>query len=166
MKIKGVNSVIAELRAKSKDIDVLIDAETEAIAIQIENDAKQRAPKNLGDLARSISHEKVSDSNYKVTVNEIYGVYMEFGTGAKVSVPPEFAEMASTFKGQKNGTFADFIKSMTLYFEQKGYDTKNVWIACINILNNGINPQPFLYPAWQKGKKDYLTNLKRLLNKK
>jgi hypothetical protein len=29
---------------------------------------------------------------------------MEFGTGAKVSVPTEFKDMAASFKGQKTGS--------------------------------------------------------------
>ena len=163
MEVKGINETIKELRKFGKDAEKLIDAETEAIAFQIENDAKVLAPKNFGKLAQSISNAKVKMSNYKVTVNEKYGAYIEFGTGAKVKVPSGFEEMANSFKGKKSGTFAEFLEAMTIYFKAKGYDTKYVWIACINKINNGMNPQPFLYPAYIKGKKDYLNNLTKLV---
>ena len=163
MEIKGLNSVISELIVLGKDIESKIDVEIEEISVQIEGDAKLFAPKNNGDLMRSISHAKVKSLVWKVTVNEKYGAYIEFGTGAKVKVPPEFKVIADSYKGKKNGTFDDFIEAMTLYFKQKGYDTKYVWIACINKINNGMNPQPFLYPAYKKGVKDLKTNLKKLL---
>lgn len=166
MEIKGVGAVVKELRALGGNIEKMIDAETKAAAFSIEKDAKIYAPKNFGKLAQSISHAKIKESNYKITVNETYGAYLEFGTGStKVKVPPEFEETARSFMGKKTGTFADFIKAMTLYFEAKGYDTKYVWIACINQLNEGMNPRPFLYPAWVKGKKEYVENLKKVLSK-
>jgi HK97 gp10 family phage protein len=166
MAIRGVNEVVAELRKISKDLDKNINATTEEAAFFIEKSAKKLAPRNFGDLAKTISTDDVKTKgliNKKVTVNEIYGAYVEFGTGAKVSVPKEFAEMAASFKGQKTGTFADFIISMTAYFNAKGYDPKNVWIACINILNNGQEARPFLYPSWTEGKKMYLKDLENLL---
>jgi len=161
--VNGISETIAELRKFGSDVEKMINAETEAAAIQIELDAKRLAPKNFGKLAQSISHDKINSSNYKVTVNEFYGAYIEFGTGALVKVPPGFEEMANSFKGQKSGSFKDFIAAMTIWFNAKGYDTKNVWIACINKLNNGSEARPFLYPAWVKGKKDYESNLKKML---
>lgn len=163
--VKGVSSVIAELQKFGKNIDKIIDLQTEGIAFQIATDAKNLAPRNFGKLYQSISFSKPKPLQRKVTVNEKYGAYMEFGTGALVKVPPEFDTMAKSFMGKKGGTFAQFIEAMTIYFKAKGYDTKYVWIACVNKLNNGMNPQPFLYPAWVKGKKDYLDNLKKLLLK-
>lgn len=162
---KGINETIAKLRASGKDIEKQINAETEAIAFQIEGDAKKLAPKNFGKLAQSISNKKVKSALYKVTVNELYGAYFEFGTGAKVRVPQGFEEIANSFRGKKTGTFQQFLESMTVWFKSKGYDTKYVWIACINKINDGMNPRPFLYPAWIKGKKDYLENLEKILKR-
>lgn len=144
LQVKGASDVIKELRKYGKDIETRINDETEAIAFQIEADAKKRAPKNFGKLAQSISKSKVSESNYKVTVNEDYGGYMEFGTGVKVNVPMEFKDLAAAFKNNKKAAYPILAK----------------------ILGAGVNPQPFLYPAWVKGKKDYLKNLNKLLNKK
>ena len=161
--IKGLNSTIAELKAFGEKAEKLINAETQAIAFQIEADAKKLAPKNFGKLAQSISHEKVNPLLYKVTVNELYGVYMEFGTGTKVSVPAEFADMAATFKGKKQGTFKQGLEAIKVWCKAKGIPEEAAYLIFAKILGAGVNPQPFLYPAWTKGRKDYQNNLERLL---
>lgn len=163
--VRGVSATIAQLRRFGGDVEKKIDLETEAIAFQIEADAKRLAPKNFGKLAQSISHSKPKDLNRKVTVNEMYGAYMEFGTGAKVKVPDEFKEIANQFKGSRGGTFAEGLESIKVWCRSKGIpEEKAKWIF-IKILGAGVNPQPFLYPAYQKGKKDYLKNLQNLLKR-
>lgn len=161
--VKGLNSVIAELRVFGKDIEKIINAETEAIAFQIEGDAKKLAPKNFGKLAQSISNKKVKESLYKVFVNELYGAYMEFGTGSKVKVPAEFADMVNSFKGKKIGTFKQGLEAIKIWCRAKGIPEEAAYPIFAKILGAGVNPQPFLYPAWIKGKKDYVNNLKKLL---
>jgi len=172
MEIKGLSGVVSELRAFGKDIEKRINAETEAIAFQMEKDAKERAPKNFGKLAQSISHEKIEDMHWKVTVNASYGPYMEFGTGYKVKVPPEFAEIAMQFKsgGQggvpgKGQSFQDGLDSITEWCKAKGIPIIQAKWIFLKILGAGVTPQPFLYPAWVKGKADYLKNLQKLLDK-
>jgi HK97 gp10 family phage protein len=165
MAVKGISSVIAELRGKSKQLDTILEAETKNAALKIEKDAKTYAPKNFGKLAQSISNLKSGDLNYKVTVNEAYGAYMEFGTGAKVKVPADFQEMAASFKGQKTGTFAEGLKRIEAWCRAKGIDEKRAKWIFLKILGAGLNPQPFLHPAWVKGQNDYLEALKRLLKK-
>lgn len=162
--IKGVNEVIKELRAIGKDMEKLIDAETNDIAKQIEGDAKKLAPKNFGKLAQSISSEKVKESQYKISTQEFYAGYMEFGTGTKVNIPAEFKDMAASFKGKK-GSYKEGLAAITAWCKAKGIDEKFAWVIFAKILGAGVNPQPFLYPAWIKGKKDYLDNLKKLLSK-
>ena len=161
--VKGINETIKELRKFGKNAEILIDAETEAVAFQIENDAKNLAPKNFGKLAQSISNSKVKMSNYKVTVNEKYGAYMEFGTGKKVNVPSEFKDMANSFKNQKSGSFKDGLEAIKIWCRAKGIDEKAAYPIFAKILGAGINPQPFLYPSWIKGKREYLNNLSKLV---
>ena len=167
--IKGLSSTISELRKFGEKAEKLINVETQAIAFQIETDAKERAPKNFGKLAQSISHAKVNPSLYKVTVNELYGAYMEFGTGKKVSVPAEWKEIALQFKGTgrgpqlKGNSFDDGLESIVEWCKKKGIPIIQAKWIFLKILGAGVNPQPFLYPAWTKGKKDYQNNLERLL---
>jgi len=167
--VRGVSGVIAELRKFGKDAEKRINGETEAIAFQIEADAKRLAPKNFGKLAQSISiSQPISDRNKAIesrviTVNEMYGAYMEFGTGTKVKVPSEFSEMAATFKGGTGKSFADGLEAIKIWCRVKGIDEKAAYPIFAKILGAGINPQPFLYPAWIKGKIDYKNNLDKLL---
>lgn len=163
--VKGTFAVIQELRKFGKDAEKVIDAETQAIAFQIEADAKRLAPKNFGKLAQSISFRKKSSMNYELQVNERYGAYIEFGTGAKVQVPAEFKDIAAEFRGKSEGTFEQALESIKLWCAHKGIEEERAEGILLHLLGAGMNPQPFLYPAWVKGKKDYLTNLKRALAK-
>jgi len=165
MAIRGVRETISKIRAFGESAERQINAETEAIAMQIEGDAKRMAPTNFGKLRQSISRRKINPSNYAVTVNEFYGAYMEFGTGTKVKVPVEFKEIADTFKGKKPGTFDQGLESIKVWCRSKGIPEEDAKWLFIKILGAGINPRPFLYPAWVKGKKDYEKNLKALLRR-
>lgn len=171
---KGINETIAKLQQFGKATEKQINAEIEATAFQIESDAKKFAPKNFGKLAQSISHEKVKNLTWRVTVNESYGAYLEFGTGHKVKVPPEFKEIAEQFRGsgrgpqQKGKSFEDGLESIVEWCKAKGIPIIQAKWIFLKILGAGINPRPFLYPAYQKGKKDLLKNLEKLVkvNKK
>lgn len=162
--VKGVNETIAKLTSFGKDVEKQIDAEIEATVFFIEAEAKKLAPKNFGKLAQSISHAKVKNLTWKVTVNEIYGAYMEFGTGTKVKIPAEFADIAKTFQGKKTrGNWKDALESIKVWCKSKGIDEKAAYPILAKILGAGINPQPFLYPAYKKGEKELILNLERLV---
>ena len=88
---------------------------------------------------------------------------MEFGTGKKFNAPAEFQQMAAEFKGKKTGTFAEGLESIKAWCRAKGIDEKDAKWIFLKILGAGINPQPFLYPAYIQGKKNYLDNLNRLI---
>lgn len=163
--VKGINETIRELRKFGKDFEKQIDAVTEDTANAVAGNAKKLAPKNFGKLAQSIATQKVKTSLHKVTVNELYGAYMEFGTGTKVKVPDEFRDIASSFKGKKTGTYKDGLESIKIWCRSKGIDEKFAYVIFAKILGAGVNPQPFLYPAFVKGKKEYLNDLKTLLSK-
>jgi len=165
MAVNGVAETIRKIKSYGEEAKNQIENETKAIAFQIEGDAKRMAPANFGKLRQSISHLKVSDGKYKITVNEYYGAYMEFGTGTKVSVPNEFKNMANSFRGQRQGTYAQGLDSIKVWCRSKGIDVKYAYVIFAKILGAGINPKPFLYPAWVKGKKDYEKNLKALLRR-
>jgi HK97 gp10 family phage protein len=164
--VKGINETIKELRKFGKDAIELINAETEDAANDIAGNAKIKAPKNFGKLAQSISVAQDIKSRgqiWGVFVNEFYGAYMEFGTGTKVQVPAEFANMAKEFKGQKKGTFKEGLEAIKVWCRAKGIDEKAAYPIFAKILGAGIEPKPFLYPAYIQGKRDYLNNLTKLL---
>lgn len=164
--VKGIDATIKEVLAFGKDVEKTVDAEAEAIAYQVVGDAKKLAPKNFGKLAQSISFEKKKSMDYKIIVKEPYWAYMEFGTGSKVKIPAEFADIAKSFQGKKTGgNWKDALESLKIWCRSKGIDEKAAYPILAKILGAGLNPRPFLYPAWKKGKRDYLQNIRTLLGK-
>lgn len=163
--IKGLTKTLKALEKFGVEAEKGIDAIAEATANDIGADAKTNAPKNLGKLAQSVSSPaiKVSESNYKVSVTAPYAGYVEFGTGAKVRVPTEMQELASQLR-QEKGTFEEGLQSIRDWVKSKGIDEDAAYPIFISILNKGIEPQPFLFPAFLKGRKNYLRDLKMFLN--
>lgn len=137
MNIKGVNTVIAELRRYGKEAEKDIEAVTEQMARKIEGYAKISAPTDLGKLGQSIQAVKYTPTNWKIEAGGVlapYAPFVEFGTGGLVDVPQELQEQAIKFKG-------------------KG-------IKQIN-----LRPRPYLYPAFLRGSAEYVEKLKKVLDK-
>lgn len=137
MEIKGVNTVIANLRKYGKEAQKDIEGVTELTARNIEKYAKQSAPADFGKLGQSIQAVKENPLNWKVEAGGViapYAPFVEFGTGGLVEVPNELKEIAIKFKG-------------------KG-------IRQIN-----LRPRPYLYPSLLRGRIEYLDKLKKVLEK-
>lgn len=166
--IKGLAKVLKSLEKFGDEADKSILLITRSNAKEIESNAKSKAPKNFGKLAQSIDTEQdVSKDNksYKIVVNAEYGAYVEFGTGTKVQVPNELKDVASKFKGGKGGSFKQGLQSIKDWCKAKGIDENAAYPIFISILRTGIKPQPYLYPAWKIGQKQYLKDLKSELKR-
>jgi len=137
MEIKGINSVISDLRKFGKEAEKDISGLTEQMARKIESYAKSNAPTDLGKLGQSIQAVKEDDFNYRIEAGGVlapYAPFVEFGTGGLVEVPNELKEMAIKFKG-------------------KGIKQVN------------LRARPFLYPALLRGRQEYIDKLKKVLDK-
>ncbi len=161
--VKGINKLLKKLSTMGDKAVKGIDQTTETVITEIALNARAGAPKNIGKLAQSITPLKVGDLRYQVQVGESYGAYVEFGTGAKVQVPAEFQDMANKFKGGNVGTFEEGLKSIKDWCRNKGISEDAAYPIFISILNKGISPQPFLYPAFVKGREQYLKDLRELI---
>lgn len=137
MKIKGFDKLIKDLKAFGDEGKKRISETTEANAREIEANAKQIAPYDLGVLRQNIKAIEVDDMNWKIYANAFgnapYSAYMEFGTGGKVEVPTELKDVAIKFIG-------------------KGIKQVN------------LRPRPYLYPSFVKGRVQYVKDLKSDLN--
>ena len=103
MEIKGLNSVISDLRKYGKEAEKDIEGVTELVARNIEKYAKQKVPTDLGKLGQSIKAVKENQYNWTIEAGGIlapYAPFVEFGTGGLVEVPNELKEMAIKFKGK------------------------------------------------------------------
>lgn len=164
-KIKGLNKVLKKLSKFGDEAEMIVSETVKLTAKEIASDAKRLAPKDQGKLAQSIADEKVTDLNYKVVVNSSYGAYVEFGTGKKVSVPKELQDQANKFKGGQGGSFEVGLQAIKDWCKRKGISENAAYPIFISILNKGIDPQPYLYPAYLLGKQSFVKDLKVELKK-
>lgn len=129
-------------------------------------EAKQSAPADLGTIRQNIGKEQINDLLVSIFSAAPESAYQEFGTGGKVDVPPEMADVASQFQGKGGGDMAAFILALTDWVKRHGLtgvysvktqkrnnsyanqDEQAAWAIAISILRNGLRPQPFLYPAF------------------
>jgi len=124
-------------------------------------DAKRRAPADLGALRQSIGKESINDGFIAaVYVNAPYAAYVEFGTGVRVDIPAEMADIAAKYKGKGNGSFEQFKVAIKDWMQRKGIDPKYAYVIMMQILHNGLRPQPFFYPAYQTMRKNLPKKLK------
>ena len=137
MEIKGLNTVISNLRKYGKEAEKDIEGVTELVARNIEGYAKAQAPANFGKLGQSIKAVKEDKTHWKVEAGGTiapYAPFVEFGTGGLVEVPEEMKEIAIKFKG-------------------KGIRQVN------------LRARPYLYPSLLRGRKEYLEKLKKVLDR-
>ena len=137
MEIKGLNSVIDNLRKYGKEAEKDIEAVTELTARNIEKYAKSSVAANFGKLGQSIKAVEEDKTHWIIEAGGTiapYAAYVEFGTGGSVQVPNELKEQAWLFKG-------------------KGIREVN------------LRARPFLYPSLLRGRKEYLEKLKKTLEK-
>ena len=95
----GFEELIAKLQTMHEEIQKEADILIHDGAQRIASTAKTLAPVNFGFLKNLIYAEGGS-----VFSDAEYAAYLEFGTGAKVSVPPEWEDYAIQFKGVKEVT--------------------------------------------------------------
>ena len=98
--IIGSQRLISQLKSFGIEGQQIVSAEIEATALNIELEAKNKAPVDLGKLRQSIGTERITTLTYKIFANVNYAPYVEFGTGAKVSIPPNWGDLASYYKGK------------------------------------------------------------------
>jgi HK97 gp10 family phage protein len=137
MEIKGLNTVLANIRKYGKEAEKDIEGVTELVARNIEKNAKNYAPANFGKLGQSIQAVKDTPLNWKIEAGGViapYAPFVEFGTGGLVNVPNELKDQAIKFKG-------------------KGIKQVN------------LRARPYLYPALLQGRTEYLDKLKKVLEK-
>jgi len=137
MEVKGLNSVISDIRKFGKEAEKDIEGVTEQVARNIEKYAKQNVVTDLGKLGQSIKAVKEKPLLWNIEAGGVlspYAPFVEFGTGGLVNVPTELKEMAIKFKG-------------------KGIKQVN------------LRARPYLYPALLQGRNEYLDKLKKVLSK-
>lgn len=172
LNISGLNKIYEAFDDLSKKTKDAVKDEVNASALNIQSGAKRLAPVNFGTLRNSIYLKEIDSKGgfvFTVGTKESYAAYVEFGTGGKVSIPKGFESEAAMFKGGKRGTFADFIKALTLWVERKGIGERKkakstAYAIAISILRKGLRPQPYLIPSFEAEKPKLIQRLKNIVN--
>lgn len=164
--VTGVSDLIQRLTRTGDQGSRIAKASVSVIADMIVADAKRNAPADLGTIRQNIGQNTIQDGE-KVTATIFSAApesaFQEFGTGGKVDVPTEMAEIALTFKGKSGGSFIEFVKALTDWLRRHGIDEKAAYPAARKILLQGLKPQPFLYPAYVANKSKLLPMLQTAL---
>jgi HK97 gp10 family phage protein len=191
--IKGLDQLNARLKDLSHDLKEEIDAEMSASATNIAKAASAKAPKGRGKLGGAVKEDITQPFSKKIVVHSNYAAFQEFGTGKKVSVPAGFEAVASGFKKKMDGaTFAKFVENIEGWMKRKGITAATLitqvksgarrgqfkkvggdaqkaankhlaYIIAINILKNGLKPQPFLIPAFLDEKPKLIKKINQIL---
>ena len=145
--------VLAEkLKKAGPKAKKMIALEVEASANDTLRFAKQYTPVDKGQLRGANNIEKVNDWEYKIGNNKDYAPYTEFGTGVNAEIPSELSDFASQFKGATGEKWEDGLEEIKAWCRRKGIDEGAAYPIFMSILKNGVHAQPFLYPAYKKGR--------------
>lgn len=152
VKIKGLKEV-EKLLGKQGQQRLLreISEEMEAKAQEVRTKAVQKAPVDTGLMRAGIDVEG-KDLRWVIYTVAEYAGYVEFGTKTKVQVPPEMKEEAEKFRGGK-GSYGDFKQAIADWMRRKGIPEEALWPIMAKIMGQGIEPQPFMWPAFKEGTK-------------
>jgi HK97 gp10 family phage protein len=162
-RVTGTGKLIKQLQEFSSEGAKRAAAEVEATARDISAKAKQNAPANFGKLKQGIEPEKINPLTWEVIANTPYAGFVEFGTRSKVQVPAEMQEVANAIKSNPKGSFEDGLRSIQDWCRAKGIDERAAYPIFISILEEGIEPRPFMFPAWKQGGQKLEANLKKTL---
>jgi HK97 gp10 family phage protein len=185
---ENTSKVIIDLKKYGKKQDAAVVQALNDYGNAVRNQAIKLAPADEGHLRGSIhvTNATTEKKAVDVTVATDYAAYMEFGTrkfAAKyvATLPEDWRAYAQTFKGPGGGSMNEFIQRIMAWVQRKGigaHKTKSGKISssaaslesmqnaayriALNILQNGVKPRPFLFPAARDNTKKLLSDIRKL----
>jgi|ERR1044072_129641 phage I-like protein len=140
-----------------------------ASAEEVEERAKQRAPRDRGPLAQLTKADTSKHLEKHITVNVPYAAYVEFGTGKYAAqyvstLEAKYKNYAAQFKGKGGGDYYEFLNAIldwvkrhklaqitNSYTGRKRTKKEDLLLVAEtiawSIIKNGIHPHPFLIPS-------------------
>jgi len=172
--VKGFRELFARLDKAPSTLVQEVQRELKDGADRIAGRALRKVPKGEGGIARSISVQEISKTQYDVVSAAFYSAFVEWGTKSKAQIPPELAAYAAQFKGYKGGTLADFLKAITgwvrrntIKFSGAGRNLtldETARIIMIHILKYGVKPQPFFFDGLKQEEPIILKHIEAVIN--
>jgi hypothetical protein len=166
---EGLDKALSKLKDLPDDIKEEINETIEDSAKEVVKKAKIRAPKFDGQLQQAIGYGPMQGGvGFEVFAAKNYAAFMEFGTGPKVKVPSELSAYAAQFKNSKKGTFEDMVKNIQRWLKKKGGtgERNEAVFVSLQILRNGLNPQPFFFNSYFEERIKLLQRIKNVLKLK
>lgn len=187
--INGIDKLKERLKAMDQKVKDALAMELRESAMKIQKEAKRNAPVDMGTLRNSIYMDYDYQKNkltYSIGASASYAPYIEFGTGGSVKVPAKYSSYALTFKGKNAnaGSLDEFMLALMDWVKRKGitgtYSVKTqrrtgsrgsrmsedfdvAFAIMLKILKKGINPQPFLLPAYEAEKVNLVKKIKQAI---
>jgi len=170
VKVSGLGKAIRDIKKWEDDRKRDIRNAFNGAAIDVERNAKQRAPVDNGRLRSDIQKEvEVADNGAVVSARVLntvnYAPYVEFGTRSSVSVPPELAQVASEFQGPTGKPFSELLENIELWASRKGLPPESVYPIARKIVQTGSDAQPYLFPAWEVERPKLIRELTEVLRR-
>jgi len=188
IKIDGLEKTLA--RFDIKKFEPQIQTCFDKFGIRVELEAKQIVSRNSDDeghLLGSIFHDETVRLSSVVGASVEYASFVEFGTrkyaaAYVATLPPTWQAYAAKTRGKgTGGSFDEFVQNIFAWVRRKGIGgqtTKSgkvseskssldamqsaAYAIALNILQNGIKPHPFLYPAVNKAMKQLIKDLQEM----
>ena len=148
--IKRLGKLLKEAGPKATKA---LNLELKATAFDTLAIAKKKTPVDKGSLRAANNLEAVSKNEYKIGNNKDYAPYVEFGTGKKAEIPAELSDFAAQFKGGTGESWDKGLEEVKKWCIRKGIPKEAAYPIFVSILRNGVEAQPFLYPAFKAGRK-------------
>lgn len=168
----GLDKTLNKLNNLSGEIKADIQVAMNAFAINTTTDSKILIKSNgddTGALANAMQY-KIEDLRVVVSNSKNYSAFVEFGTKSYASkyvgsLPKDWQNYAQTFKGQKTGTFKEFIERMVAWGNKKGFTRNQSYLAAKKIMKEGTKQKPYLYPSVQKNLQIFINDVKNIFKK-
>ena len=104
-KVKGLDKLVSQVKRMPVEVQEEVDTYMTGLAVTIAETARLNAADivKTGFLKGNIVANTTNFLDKKVSSNEAYSAYVEFGTGPKVSIPAGLESFAAQFKGARPG---------------------------------------------------------------
>jgi len=167
MKIEGLEKLTKQLTKYNDQVKADTITTVNRSMLEVQSEAKYLAPVNFGRLRASITTQRATASALEAVtyVNVDYAPYVEFGTKKHVEIPAGLESYASQFKGSGDGGFDKLLEDIEDWCRKKGIEQSAAYPIALKIAREGIEAQPFLFPAWEKERPKLMNSLEKLLTR-
>lgn len=191
--VRGLAGVMKQVETLAQEVKVKASEELNRFGSEVVENAKQLVASNSsdeGNLLRSINldYAKPNKLSVEINVTADYAAFIEFGTRKYAAqyvatLPTDWKAYAAGFKGKSGGSMDEFIQAIMAWVQRKGIGaqlTKSgnastskssleqqqqaAYAIALNILQNGVQAKPFLYPSVIKFTPKLSERMKKLLD--